>query len=119
MFLFALLLCFSVGAFAQNTKARERAQYELNQIEKHLDMYHPNFKLQESQKVKLENLIAERENKKIILANAKLNKNEFAQQAAEIDKEYIPAIKSILDKNQLDALARTKKFQYLEFAVKN
>lgn len=119
MILLALLLSFSIGAFAQNTKARERAKYEVNQIEKYLNMYHPNLKLQESQKIKLEYLIAERENKKIILANAKLNKNEFAQQAAEINREYIPAIKSILEKNQLDALARTKKFQYSDFALKN
>lgn len=114
--LFAVLLSVSAGAFAQNTTARERALYEVNQIEKHLDMNNPNFKLQESQKIKLENLIAERENKKILLANAKLNKNQFAEQAAEIDKEYMPAIRSILDKNQLDALGKSKKFQFVGFS---
>ena len=117
LFVFGLLCILSSLSFAQDTTAKERAQHEVNQIEKHLISTNAELKLQEAQKLKLENIIIERENKKILLAKSKSDKNQFAKETAEIDKEYRPAIQSILTKKQLDALSRSKRFQFTTTSV--
>jgi hypothetical protein len=93
--------CFAFVAFGQSTKSNTAVEGYIKKMDMVFNSKGEDYKLNDVQKLKLESIIGQREQKKISLNTPPMSKDQAAAVFKSIDEEFQPQIEKVLTVEQL------------------
>jgi hypothetical protein len=93
--------CIAFVAFGQSTNSNIATEGFMKKMDMVFESKGVDFKLNDVQKLKLESIIRQREQKKIALNTQPMSKDQIASVFKSIDEEFQPQIEKVLTAEQL------------------